>query len=240
MCAAGLEVGDRVDAHAEGPGRVVLEPEEDLLANFAGVLTGGLGPNELRTCGKNRTDAARRRSVDRLLGLRRCPPSKRRDVPSPRPWLGRPWRETKQDVRFEAQVARYRRPPEPNSWRHHPPRSGPARRQMSTLDNTARTRDRRPTPSPHETDALHGIGGIKRHLPITNKGGSMTPAKNLPPVITDATPNGLALAAGGRWGGMVGFTRLVGTRGRVRRGGRRGRCRRRCRWPVPAGLGHRA
>lgn len=47
MRAAGLEVGERVVAHAEGPGRVVLEREEDLLAKFAGVLTGAFGRNEL-------------------------------------------------------------------------------------------------------------------------------------------------------------------------------------------------
>ncbi|HUC33188.1 MAG TPA: AbrB/MazE/SpoVT family DNA-binding domain-containing protein [Ilumatobacteraceae bacterium] len=38
--AAGLEVGERVTAHADGPGRVVLEREVDVLAEFAGTLTG--------------------------------------------------------------------------------------------------------------------------------------------------------------------------------------------------------
>jgi hypothetical protein len=47
MRAAGLEVGERVVAHALGPGRVVLEREEDLLAKFAGVLSGVFEPNEL-------------------------------------------------------------------------------------------------------------------------------------------------------------------------------------------------
>ena len=38
--AAGLEVGERVTARADGPGRVVLEREVDVLAEFAGTLTG--------------------------------------------------------------------------------------------------------------------------------------------------------------------------------------------------------
>ena len=38
--AAGLEVGERLTARAEGPGRVVLERENDVLAEFAGRLTG--------------------------------------------------------------------------------------------------------------------------------------------------------------------------------------------------------
>lgn len=45
--AAGLEVGDRVVAHADGAGRVVLEREHDVLADFAGALTGAYRPNEL-------------------------------------------------------------------------------------------------------------------------------------------------------------------------------------------------
>jgi bifunctional DNA-binding transcriptional regulator/antitoxin component of YhaV-PrlF toxin-antitoxin module len=40
MRAAGLEIGDRVVAHAQGPGRLVLEREHDVLAEFAGVMTG--------------------------------------------------------------------------------------------------------------------------------------------------------------------------------------------------------
>src|SRR5215204_3747973 len=35
--AAGLAVGDRVVAHADGPGRLVLEREHDVLAEFAGA-----------------------------------------------------------------------------------------------------------------------------------------------------------------------------------------------------------
>jgi bifunctional DNA-binding transcriptional regulator/antitoxin component of YhaV-PrlF toxin-antitoxin module len=46
--AAGLEVGERVVAHAEGPGRVVLEREHDVLAEFAGALTGVFGRDELK------------------------------------------------------------------------------------------------------------------------------------------------------------------------------------------------
>jgi bifunctional DNA-binding transcriptional regulator/antitoxin component of YhaV-PrlF toxin-antitoxin module len=45
--AAGLEVGERVTAHADGPGRVVLEREHDILAEFAGALTGVYAANEL-------------------------------------------------------------------------------------------------------------------------------------------------------------------------------------------------
>jgi bifunctional DNA-binding transcriptional regulator/antitoxin component of YhaV-PrlF toxin-antitoxin module len=45
--AAGLEVGDRVVAHAQGPGRLVLEREQDLLAEFAGALTGAYARNEV-------------------------------------------------------------------------------------------------------------------------------------------------------------------------------------------------
>lgn len=40
MKAAGLRPGERVNARAEGPGRIVLEREDDLLAEFAGALTG--------------------------------------------------------------------------------------------------------------------------------------------------------------------------------------------------------
>ncbi len=45
--AAGLETGERVIARAEGPGRVVLERATDVLAEFAGTLTGAYMPNEL-------------------------------------------------------------------------------------------------------------------------------------------------------------------------------------------------
>jgi bifunctional DNA-binding transcriptional regulator/antitoxin component of YhaV-PrlF toxin-antitoxin module len=38
--AAGLEAGERLVARADGPGRVVLEREHDVLAEFAGALTG--------------------------------------------------------------------------------------------------------------------------------------------------------------------------------------------------------
>jgi len=49
MRAAGLEVGERVAFHAEGPGRVVLEREADALDEFAGALTGVYAPDELDT-----------------------------------------------------------------------------------------------------------------------------------------------------------------------------------------------
>ena len=45
--AAGLEIGDRVVAHADGAGRVVLEREHDILAEFAGRMTGAYTDNEL-------------------------------------------------------------------------------------------------------------------------------------------------------------------------------------------------
>lgn len=45
--SAGLEVGDRVVAHADGAGRVILEREHDVVAEFAGALTGTYRPSEL-------------------------------------------------------------------------------------------------------------------------------------------------------------------------------------------------
>jgi len=45
--AAGLEVGERLVAHSDGPGRVVFEREADVLADLAGVLTGIYEPDEL-------------------------------------------------------------------------------------------------------------------------------------------------------------------------------------------------
>ncbi|HEX4978929.1 MAG TPA: hypothetical protein VFV35_02585 [Acidimicrobiales bacterium] len=45
--AAGLEVGERVVARADGPGRVVFEREVDLLVEFAGALTGVYERDEL-------------------------------------------------------------------------------------------------------------------------------------------------------------------------------------------------
>jgi bifunctional DNA-binding transcriptional regulator/antitoxin component of YhaV-PrlF toxin-antitoxin module len=45
--SAGLEVGDRVVAHADGAGRVILEREHDVVAEFAGALTGAYSPGEL-------------------------------------------------------------------------------------------------------------------------------------------------------------------------------------------------
>ena len=45
--AAGLEVGERVVARAEGPGRVVLERESDIVDEFAGVLRGVYRDDEL-------------------------------------------------------------------------------------------------------------------------------------------------------------------------------------------------
>ncbi len=45
--AAGLEIGERVVARSDGPGRVLLEREHDVLADFAGALTGCYDTNEL-------------------------------------------------------------------------------------------------------------------------------------------------------------------------------------------------
>ncbi len=50
--AAGLEIGDRVVAHADGAGRVVLQREHDVLAEFAGAMTGAYkinDPDQLRS-----------------------------------------------------------------------------------------------------------------------------------------------------------------------------------------------
>jgi bifunctional DNA-binding transcriptional regulator/antitoxin component of YhaV-PrlF toxin-antitoxin module len=38
--AAGLGAGERLIARADGPGRVILEREHDVLSEFVGVLTG--------------------------------------------------------------------------------------------------------------------------------------------------------------------------------------------------------
>ena len=46
---AGLEVGDRVVAHADGAGRVILEREHDVVNELAGALTGVYKRNELDT-----------------------------------------------------------------------------------------------------------------------------------------------------------------------------------------------
>ncbi len=45
--AAGLEAGERLVARADGPGRVVLEREHDVLGDFAGALTGVYVRDEL-------------------------------------------------------------------------------------------------------------------------------------------------------------------------------------------------
>lgn len=45
--AAGLAIGERVVARADGPGRVVLEREEDMIAAFAGSMTGVYTHGEL-------------------------------------------------------------------------------------------------------------------------------------------------------------------------------------------------
>ncbi|MGI9052702.1 MAG: AbrB/MazE/SpoVT family DNA-binding domain-containing protein [Ilumatobacteraceae bacterium] len=45
MRAAGLEVGERLVARADGSGRVILERETDLLADYVGALTGTFEPD---------------------------------------------------------------------------------------------------------------------------------------------------------------------------------------------------
>lgn len=45
--AAGLEAGERLVARADGPGRVILEREHDVLADFAGALSGAYADGEL-------------------------------------------------------------------------------------------------------------------------------------------------------------------------------------------------
>jgi bifunctional DNA-binding transcriptional regulator/antitoxin component of YhaV-PrlF toxin-antitoxin module len=45
--AAGLEVGERLVARVDGPGRVLLEREADALAEYAGALTGVYERDEL-------------------------------------------------------------------------------------------------------------------------------------------------------------------------------------------------
>lgn len=44
---AGLKVGERVVAQADGPGRVVLQRVADVLDRYAGALTGTYQPGEL-------------------------------------------------------------------------------------------------------------------------------------------------------------------------------------------------
>ncbi|MEZ4554782.1 MAG: hypothetical protein R3B59_12940 [Dehalococcoidia bacterium] len=47
MEEAGLHVGERLVATVEGPGRVVLQREADVIAEFAGRLTGVYERDEL-------------------------------------------------------------------------------------------------------------------------------------------------------------------------------------------------
>jgi len=47
MRNAGLEAGERLTARADGPGRVVLEREADILKVYAGALTGMYGGETL-------------------------------------------------------------------------------------------------------------------------------------------------------------------------------------------------
>lgn len=45
--AAGLEAGERIVAHSDGPGRVVLERETHVIEEFAGALSGVYAATEL-------------------------------------------------------------------------------------------------------------------------------------------------------------------------------------------------
>ena len=45
--AAGLGAGERVRARADGPGRILLEREHDVLGEFAGALSGIYDRDEL-------------------------------------------------------------------------------------------------------------------------------------------------------------------------------------------------
>jgi bifunctional DNA-binding transcriptional regulator/antitoxin component of YhaV-PrlF toxin-antitoxin module len=45
--AAGLRIGERLAVRSDGPGRVVFEREHDVLAEFAGALSGVYEPGEL-------------------------------------------------------------------------------------------------------------------------------------------------------------------------------------------------
>jgi bifunctional DNA-binding transcriptional regulator/antitoxin component of YhaV-PrlF toxin-antitoxin module len=44
---AGLTSGERVVATSVGPGRILLEREDDVIAELAGSLTGAYAPDEL-------------------------------------------------------------------------------------------------------------------------------------------------------------------------------------------------
>jgi bifunctional DNA-binding transcriptional regulator/antitoxin component of YhaV-PrlF toxin-antitoxin module len=44
---AGLEAGDRLVAHADGAGRIVLVRDHDVVAEYAGALTGAYRRDEL-------------------------------------------------------------------------------------------------------------------------------------------------------------------------------------------------
>jgi bifunctional DNA-binding transcriptional regulator/antitoxin component of YhaV-PrlF toxin-antitoxin module len=44
---SGLRAGDRVTVRADGPGRVLIEREEDIIAKYSGALTGVWEPGAL-------------------------------------------------------------------------------------------------------------------------------------------------------------------------------------------------
>ena len=45
--AAGVSAGERLVAHADGPGRIVFEREADVIGAFTGVLSGVYETDEL-------------------------------------------------------------------------------------------------------------------------------------------------------------------------------------------------
>jgi len=61
MRIAGLEAGERVVARADGPGRVVLEREEDVLESFSGLMTAYSNTESSSNFVTNGTNRHRRR-----------------------------------------------------------------------------------------------------------------------------------------------------------------------------------
>jgi bifunctional DNA-binding transcriptional regulator/antitoxin component of YhaV-PrlF toxin-antitoxin module len=66
--SAGLEAGDRGVAHADRAGRVILEREHDVVAEFAGALIGTYRPTRWTTFVPNGTDPLRRRCCE-IIGF---------------------------------------------------------------------------------------------------------------------------------------------------------------------------
>lgn len=45
--SAGISAGERLAARADGPGRIILQREDDVLGGLSGTLTGVYRPDEL-------------------------------------------------------------------------------------------------------------------------------------------------------------------------------------------------